>query len=55
MPRITSEDIKDKLDELNSILKEKYKQEHPRKERDWRTYEQEFAHRIKVAMKELDH
>ncbi|MCL4333656.1 MAG: ISNCY family transposase, partial [Candidatus Thermoplasmatota archaeon] len=27
---------------------------HPMKERDWRTYEQQFSHRIKTAIKELD-
>ena len=54
MSRIMAEDIKDKLNELDSILKEKYRLEHPKKERDWRTYEQEFAQRIKMAMKDLD-
>jgi hypothetical protein len=28
--------------------------EHPRKERDWRTNEQEFSTKIKTAMKDLD-
>lgn len=54
MSRTTAEDIRDKLHELDSVLKDKYRLEHPEKERDWRTYEQEFAQRIKVAMKELD-
>ncbi|EQD57519.1 ISA1214-6 transposase, partial [mine drainage metagenome] len=43
-----------KLEEINSILGKKYALEHPKKERDWRTYEQEFAQRIKIAMKDLD-
>ena len=54
MGRITSDDIRYKLEEINSILGKKYALEHPRKERDWRTYEQEFAERIKAAMKDLD-
>jgi len=32
----------------------RYKLEHPERERDWRTYEQEFSRRIKMAMKDLD-
>ena len=54
MSRIMAEDIKDKLHELDSTLKEKYRLEHPKKERNWRTYEQEFSQRIKMAMKDLD-
>ena len=54
MSKVTSEDIQDKLRELNDLLNKKYRLEHPEKERDWRTYEQEFAHRIKTAMKDLD-
>ena len=54
MGKITSNDIQYKLEEINSILGKKYVDEHPKKERNWRTYEQEFAQRIKVAMKELD-
>jgi transposase len=54
MAKITSDDIQYKLEEINSILGKKYVLEHPRKERDWRTYEQEFAERIKTAMKDLD-
>ncbi|MHB1709745.1 MAG: ISNCY-like element ISFac3 family transposase [Thermoplasmataceae archaeon] len=54
MVKITSDDIQYKLEEINSILGKKYALEHPEKERDWRTYEQEFAQRIKMAMKDLD-
>ena len=28
--------------------------DHPKKERDWRTYEHEYSTRIKTAMKDLD-
>ena len=54
MGKIASDDIRYKLEEINSILGRKYVLEHPKKERDWRTYEQEFTVRIKTAMKELD-
>ena len=48
------EDIQYKLEEINSTIGKKYRLEHPKKERDWRTYEQEFSRRIKMAMKDLD-
>lgn len=54
MGLIRSDDIHYKLEEINSTLGKKYKLEHPRKERDWRTYEPEFSTRIKTAMKDLD-
>ena len=54
MARISSDDIQYKLQEINEILGKKYKLEHPKKDRDWRTYEQQFSQRIKTAMRELD-
>ena len=54
MPKVFDEDIKLKLEEIDRIIAKKYKLEHPMKERDWGTYEQQFSHRIKTAMKELD-
>ncbi|MGC8563113.1 MAG: ISNCY-like element ISFac3 family transposase [Thermoplasmata archaeon] len=54
MPRVTSDDIHYKLEEINSTIGKKYKLEHPRKERDWHSYENEFSARMKVAMKGLD-
>ena len=54
MSLVRSEDIQYKLEEINNILGKKYVQEHPEKERNWRTYESEFSRRIKTAMKELD-
>jgi hypothetical protein len=52
MSRIMGNDIQYKLEEINSILGKRYRLDHP--ERDWRTYEQEFSRRIKMAMKDLD-
>ena len=54
MPRVTGDDIQYKLEEINSTIGKKYRLEHPRKERDWHTYEEEFSTRIKAAMKDLD-
>ncbi len=54
MSRITDDDIRDKLEEINNILGKRYRLDHPEKERDWRTYEQEFSKRIKTAMKDLE-
>ena len=52
MPRIMSNDIRYKLEEINSTLGKKYKLEHPRKEKDWHAYEEEFSKRIRLAMKD---
>ncbi len=54
MSRIMVENIRYKLEEINSTIGKKYRLEHPGKERDWKTYEQEFSTRIKMAMKDLD-
>ena len=35
------------------MLGEKCAPEHPEKQRDWRTYDQEFSLRIKTAMKDF--
>jgi len=53
MSLIRIDDIQYKLEEINSILGKRYRLEHPERERDWRTYEQEFSRRIKMAMKDL--
>lgn len=54
MPNVFDEDIKLKLEEIDRIIANKYRLDHPMKERDRRTYEQQFSCRIKTAMKELD-
>ena len=38
---------------LDEIIKE-YKKEHPKKKRDWRTYEQEFARRARTCFNDLE-
>ena len=54
MPKVSGDDIRYKLQEIHDILAKKYRLEHPRAERDWRTYEQRISLRVKTAMKELD-
>ena len=53
MPRVSGDDIRYKLREIHDILAKKYRLEHPRADRDWRTYEQRFSMRIKLAIREL--
>ena len=51
---IRDEDIRNKLKELDEHIRKEYIEAHPEKERDWRTYEQQFSKRIKEAMRSLD-
>lgn len=47
--RVTTKQVRNVVDELNWLIK-LYKKEHPAPERDWRTYEQQLARRIKYAI-----
>lgn len=51
---IYDDDIQDKLKEIDEHIKNEYIATHPKQERDWRTYEQQFSKRIKEAMSSLD-
>src|SRR3989338_2319568 len=51
MTKMTKE-VRDIVRILDGIVKE-YKEEHPEKERNWRTYEQRVAERLKTAFREL--
>src|ERR1700694_487286 len=51
---IRDEDIRNKLKELDDHIRKEYIETHPEKERNWRTYEQQFSRRIKEAMRSLD-
>jgi transposase len=51
---ISDDDIRNKLKELDEHIRKEYVEAHPPKDRDWRTYEQQFSKRIKEAMKGLD-
>lgn len=50
--KVTTEEIRKITAMLDEIIEE-YKKNHPKKKRDWRTYEQQFAHRVKTAYREL--
>jgi transposase len=54
MGHITDEDIRRRLREIGDWLGKKYAAGHPPKKRDWRTYERQFALRMKTAVNELD-
>lgn len=53
MTLVESKDILEKLKDIDDFLRDQYKTEHPEKERDWRTYEEQYAKRIKEAMRQL--
>jgi len=50
--KIKTKDVRNVVSMLDDIVKE-YKEEHPTKKRDWRTYEQRVAERLKTAFREL--
>jgi len=50
---VTYKDIREKLKEIDEFLLDDYKKNHPEQKRDWRTYEEQYALRIKEAMKQL--
>lgn len=50
---ITYKDIREKLKDIDEFLLDDYKKNHPEQKRDWRTYEEQYARRIKEAMKQL--
>ncbi len=54
MAELHSADIQSKLKDIGYYISEEYLKEHPKKERDWRTYEQQYARRIKEAMRMLE-
>ncbi len=51
---LRSKDIRDRLKELDLFLLDQYKVSHGEKKTNWRTYEQEYAIRIKTAMTKLE-
>lgn len=50
--KVNTQEVRDAVGMLDDIVKA-YKAEHPKKERDWRTYEQRAAERLRVAFREL--
>ncbi len=51
---VRDEGIQKKLREIDEHIRKEYVESHPKEERDWRTYEQQFSRRIKEAMRALD-
>ena len=54
MARLHSADIQSKLKDINDYINKEYNLTHPKKKRDWRTYEHQFTRRASSAMKMLN-
>ena len=51
---IRSEDIRDRVRDIDEYLLKKYKENKPIEKRDWRTYEQQLMKRVKGAIRNLE-
>jgi transposase len=51
---IRSEDIRDRIKDIDDYLLKKYKESKPIEKRDWRTYEQQLMKRVKGAIRNLE-
>lgn len=51
---LTAANVQARLAELEVLLRDQYKPQHPPKKRDWRTYEEQWARRIRLVMRNLD-
>ncbi|MDY6966006.1 MAG: hypothetical protein SVM80_08585 [Halobacteriota archaeon] len=49
-----SQDIRDRLKDIDEFLLDQYKSSKEEKKRDWRTYERQLMNRIKRAVKNLE-
>lgn len=47
------EQVQERLADLERLVREEYKPTHPPKKRDWRTCEEQWAHRIRAVMRDL--
>ena len=47
------EQVQERLADLERLVREEYKPSHPSKKRDWRTYEEQWAFRIRAVMRDL--
>lgn len=50
--KVNTKEVRNVVSMLDDIVKE-YKEEHPAGKRDWRTYEQRVAERLRIAFKDL--
>lgn len=51
---LRTKDIREKLKDIDEFLLDEYKKKHPEEKRDWRTYEQQLAARLKYAIRNLE-
>ena len=51
--KLKTKDVREVIRLLDTIIEE-YKEETPRKKRDWRTYEQQLSYRIRTALRNLE-
>ena len=49
-----SQEIRDRLNDIEEFLLDEYKENKEEKKRDWRTYEQQLMNRLKRAIKNLE-
>lgn len=52
--QLRSKEIGERLKDIENFLLEQYKENKEEKKRDWRTYEQRLAHKIKFAIRNLE-
>ncbi len=50
---LTRAQVQERLADLERLVQEEYRPRHPAKKRDWRTYEEQWAHRIRSVMRDL--
>jgi len=51
---LTADKVQARLRELEALIRDQYKPQHPPKKRNWRTYEEQWAHRIRLVMRNLE-
>jgi len=51
---LRTKDIRERLKDIDEFLLEEYRKKHPEEKRDWRTYEQQLAVRLKYAIRNLE-
>ncbi|MBI5036180.1 hypothetical protein HZC09_02445, partial [Candidatus Micrarchaeota archaeon] len=52
--QLRTKDIRERIRDIEDFLLDEYKKNHPEKQRDWRTYEQRLAARLKYAIRNLE-
>lgn len=52
--QLRTKDIRERIKDIEEFLLDEYKKNHPEKKRDWRTYEQRLAARLKHAIRNLE-